>query len=295
MGDAPTHSTPAGDLPGREAVTGGFAAPSSNESRAGLGQAEELQSAHHLLQQQQFAQQYGGAQQHAFASQFDATQPLGPGRPSPYNMNAMMNALPQAHYGRGQYSAGTQRYNSGGLPANASGQMQPAAQYAPSQTALGVGPNQQYYISQQAHMQQYYGAPIAAAPQPGNMSPRTAMSYYSGQMVLGGQQGHPQAAYYYPQGGHFPGQPQGMQPQMVAGQYLSSTTPQTDPRLARQYGGDAASRAVFVQSQEHGQGELPLFAARRDLCANKMHTGAPNDSRSNVVRGPPRKPKQSGG
>jgi len=256
MGDAKPHPTSAGEFPGQDAVTGDFTATTSNESRTDdLGQGQLSPDAQHNLQPQQFTQQYGGAQQHAFASQFDTTQPLGPGRPGPYNMNAMMNALPQAHYGRGQYAVGNQRYSSGGTPLNSAGQMQPTTQFPLAQAAAGGFPNQQFYLPQHTHMQQYYSSPVPASQQHGNMSPRTAISYYSGQMAVNNQQGPPQAVYYYPQATHFHGQPHGMPPQMVAGQYLSSTPPQTDPRSGRHHGGDPAGRTAVTQSQEHGQGE----------------------------------------
>ena len=251
MGDAPPRSSSAGGFPGQEAVTGDFTAPGLNENKAVSGQTQSPPDGHHNFQQQQYPQQYGSAQQHAFASQFDAAQTTAPGRPGPYNMSTMMNALPPAHYGRGQFSTGNQRYNPGGVPATVNGQIQATTQYASGQAALGGLPNQQYYIPQPAQLQHYYG-PMPPGQQHGNMSPRTAMSYYSGQVVMGSQQGHTQTAYYYPQGGHFPGQSPSMQPQMVAGQYLSSTPPQPDPRLPRHHSVDTASRTAFFHSQEQG-------------------------------------------
>ena len=252
MGDAPRRSTPAGEFPGQDGVAGDYASPTPNESRAEYSQSHLPPDAQQHFQQQQFPQQYGVNQQHAFASQFDATQPMGSGRPGPYNMAAMVNALPQAHYGRGQFNAGNQRYNPGGAPANPTGQMQHGSQYAPGQVPLGGLPNQQYYLPQHGHVQQYYGATMAPSQQPGNLSPRTAMNFYSGQMAMNNQQGHPQAGYYYSQGGHFPGQSQTMPPQMVAGQYLSSTPPQSDPRLARHHGGEPGSRSSLVPAHDPG-------------------------------------------
>lgn len=267
MGDVPPQPTSASDYPTQDAIAGSYPGINPLEGQQAFAQgrgAVDLSSTF----PNQFQHPYGP--QHAFSSQFDMSQqPQGPGRSGPYNMSAMAGALPQTNFRPGQYPT-QQRFNASAPPQNVVGQM--PAQYG-AQATINPIPGQQYYMPQHAHLGQFYGTPISPSQQQANMSPRGNVGYYPNQLVLNQQQAHPQTAYYYTQAAHYPGQGQALQGQMIPGQYLASNAAQSDPRLGQSAGSDTSSLA-FSQAHEQRQPST--------------------DSRSSVVRGPPRKPKQSG-
>lgn len=280
MGDDPPRSISAGNHRSQQTVASSF---SGADSGAGAiqtppifspGGAPEGQQVYTTYSQQQPQQQYSSNPQHAFSMQFDMAQSQGAGRGNPYNMNAMNNALPQTNYRQGQqqFQGGAQRYGSqAGVP-------------QPMQYAAGPGgmnpllAQQQYYMAQQAQMgqPQYYAAPVSPSQSHGgNMGGRGTMAYYPGQMMMSAQQ--PQQGYYYPQAVQYQGQ--GMQNQMLGGQYLGTPQSQSDPQYAQQQ--------QQYQQQSVSAGSGPPFVPPSPAEGSE-------DFRSNVVRGPPRKPKQSG-
>src|SRR3569833_80060 len=211
-----------------------------------------------------YAPQFQHYGQQAFSSQFDMAQPQGSARSGPYNMRTMMGALPQANYRQGQ------RFN----PVSASpAVVQPVSQY-PGQAL----PNQQYFVPQNAHMPQYFAAPMSPShpqhaqqqqqqqppppqqqqhpqqqQQQGNLSPRSNMAYYPAQMpFVNPQTAHPSGAYYYPQSSVFPAQGQGMQGQMLAAQYASPAPPHADARHPSYQAGDHPGNS-FPPPQESGR------------------------------------------
>lgn len=215
-------------------------------------------------------QQHYGASPAAFSSQLDMAQAQGPTRNAgPYNMNGLASALPQMNYRPGQYSQGQQRFTPATASPTVAGQV-PMPQYG-VQGTMGAVANQSYYMPQQAQMPQYYATPISPTQQTTNVPPRASVGYYPNPMVMG-QQPQPSGQFYYTQVPPYPGQVQNMQAQMVPGQYMSPSLPPTDRRL--------------VQSQTSDQ----------TLSSNYLlDQGSPTpDGRSGVVRGPPRKPRQSG-
>ncbi|KAK3941831.1 zinc finger CCCH domain-containing protein 45 [Diplogelasinospora grovesii] len=281
MGDIPHQSAATGEFPRQDAPAGALLA----SSIAAPGQAAAdypsaySPSQHHQQQQQHYGT--AGGTQHAFSSQLDMAQPQGPARtgpsgPSgPYNMNAMAGALPQATYNNrsGQYAPGPgqQRFSQPSMPATSMAAQAPVSPYG-VQNAMAPVANQQYYVPQNAHMAQYYPAPLSAQVQQAGMHSRANPGYYPNAPFVS-QQPHPVAHYYYPQAAQFHGQTHMLQGQFLSGQYMPSSTPlQTDPRLP--------------QSQTGEQPSIPAFATEQ----GQVSTG----DRQNVVRGPPRKPRQSG-
>ncbi|KAK0628132.1 YT521-B-like domain-containing protein [Bombardia bombarda] len=216
--------------------------------------------------------QHYDSSQHAFSSQLDMAQTHGHPRTGPYNMNAMANTLPQIPYRPSPYgSRGQPRYNAVTMPSPSMAAQLPVSHFG-AQAAMGLVPTQhpQYYISQQAHMGSFYTAPLSPQTQV-SLSSRPDIAYYSSPVVVG-QQPHPAAQYYYAQPAHFPGQTPQAQAQLMSGQYAAMNAQQTDPRLS--------------QVQSGGQSGNPTFLAKQGSVLA--------DGRQSVVRGPPRKPRQSG-
>jgi len=128
--------------------------------------------------------------------------------------------------------------------------------------------HQGYYVQQQPHMSQFYAGNQLPPSQPqSQMLPRQNMGYYPPQMMMN----QPQANYYYPQPTQYPNTNQAMPPSAVP----------------RQHYHGASTMANGPQQTTKPPNEADLLD----------HSGLPQDSaekRHNAVRGPPRKPKQSG-
>ncbi|KUI54052.1 Zinc finger CCCH domain-containing protein 45 [Cytospora mali] len=199
-------------------------------------------------------------------------QPQAPARPGPYNMAALGNALPHGNYRQGHYHPSQLRYNPSGSTPGMVGQAQAMPQYS-GQSAMGQVPNPAYYMQQQAQMPPYYGTPLSPSQPQSNMSPRANMPYY-GNQLMANPQSHPTMAYYYGQMPQFPPHGQSPHVQGIPPSYMPVPGSQPDSRVGATQGGDNGNTATFVSTQEPTQ--------------------TSSDSRSNVVRGPPRKPLQSG-
>ncbi|KAK8050482.1 hypothetical protein PG994_012212 [Apiospora phragmitis] len=202
----------------------------------------------------------------AFSAQLDMTQPQVNGRAGPYNMGAMANALPQTSY-RPTYTQGAQpRYNTGGPPPGIAHSMPQMAQYG-GHTAVNPMMGQQYYMPPHPQVQQFYGHQLAPSQQAANMSPRHNMAYYPNQIMMNPAQQQLPGGYYYGQPGTYAGQNQAVPGQMMPGQFIPSAPCGASPSGA--------------QDQF---GSMPALGPADEASRN----------RSNVVRGPPRKPRQSG-
>lgn len=214
-------------------------------------------------QGQQYQPQYGPAD-HAFQSQLDMSQPQIGARAGPYNMSSMANALPQQNaYRPNSYGSSPQRYGHAGPSTSVPMQNHANTSFAGPHLPNHI-PSQQYYL-QQNQMSPYYGSGMPPHPQQGpSVSPRGAFPYYPEQVLMGNQQSHAPAAFYYAHAGGFAAA-QGMPP-MMHGQF--------------------ASNNANVRGQAGGGKHGPM---------SPTHSQDPKDTgRSNLVRGPPRKPKQSG-
>ncbi|KXH34081.1 hypothetical protein CSAL01_04424 [Colletotrichum salicis] len=237
-------------------------------------------------------QQYGPPQ-HAFSSQLDMAQQPAAGRPGNFNMNNMANALPQSNMRHGHYVPGgqpqhqQQRFS----PATSSPSMMPqmpqmAPQY-PGQGAMPMG-NPQYYMPQHHQMQHYYTNQLS----PTQQQARPNMGYYPNQMVMN----HPQhnqipQGYYYPPAGHY-SQNQALHNPMVSSQYMGTNTGHSDPIVMPQMPNGIDPSGMNAPSSHRSSGiarPVPVFG--RSITDRTIDVG---DGRSGVVRGPPRKPRQSG-
>lgn len=231
--------------------------------------------------------------QQAYNTQFDMAQPQIPARAGPYNMNALANALPQNNYRQGPYNPSQMRYISTGSSPTMAGTGQHMPQYN-GQPPINQMPNQAYYIQQQPQMPPYYNSPMSPSQSQGNMSPRPNMPYY-GNQVMANHQGHPSVAYYYAQMGPF--QPQGQpQHQGILGAYMAPGGGQHDPRLGAPQGGESVEGLPFSPTQQEvQQGEIsPEDWHVMTTWVLTFCDAGSTDTRSNIVRGPPRKPRQSG-
>ncbi|KAI5866456.1 hypothetical protein GGS23DRAFT_593203 [Durotheca rogersii] len=268
MEDVPPPSAANSEFATMGAVSGTRQGLSRSEGYPPLPQAPG--STNNTVFQNQYPQLYGPSL-HPFSTQLDMTHAQGPSRQGPYSMAAMGNALPLPGYRPG-YNPGQppQRYNPG-----------PTSNILPSipQMAQFAGPPgmaQPYYIAQ---MSPFYNAHLSSPPQhhqavhQTNLSPRHNPNYYSNQVVLNSPQHALPAGYYYPSSNQFPVPHSTIPGQMAPGQFPPSDDTKSDHRGA---------------SPSHGYDQAGgvTGSARSD---NSL------DARSNnVVRGPPRKPRQSG-
>jgi hypothetical protein len=182
-------------------------------------------------------------------------------RTAPFDMSALASAVPHDYY-RPQSYHGAPRYT-------APIQM-PPAQYGPP-GAMGSIPTQQYYAPQHPNMAQYY-QPAILSQSPATIPPRPDVGYYPNPIVLN-QGPHTAAHFYYPSGGPFPGQAPHVPGQPAPGRYRPSATPQyQDPRNRQPQHSGQEVNAAPPSPQDNGV------------------TGG----RQSIVRGPPRKPRQSG-
>ncbi|KAM5356127.1 hypothetical protein ACJ41O_002773 [Fusarium nematophilum] len=208
-------------------------------------------------------QQHPAASEHAFTAQFDMSQlPMG-ARPGPYNMAPMANALPPVTFRPGQYPHATQqRYN----PTSSPPMMQQMPQFAGPQSISIAG--QGYYL-QQAQMAQYYGNSMPQPQAASSIPSRQNMAYYPNQMVMGPQQ----STYYYPHTPQYQTSAHPVPTAIITGHYYSGNPGANDPR-AMQHDQTPEVGGLHPQPLKHGQ------------------DGA--ERRQSAVRGPPRKPRQSG-
>ncbi|KAI1452365.1 hypothetical protein F4805DRAFT_32070 [Annulohypoxylon moriforme] len=224
-------------------------------------------------------QQIYDPSQNAFSGQLEMSHAQGPARQGPYNMTAMAAALPPSGY-RHNYNQGQpqQRYNT----APSSNMIQPMPQIAqfagpPNMAQIGSQP---YYVTQHPQMSSYYNAQYSSpqqqqhqAQQQPNMSPRHNLSYYPNQVMMNQSQ-HPLSAagYYYPPTNQYQPPHSTIQNQMNPGQYILA---------------DGSSNDLRDVSPPHVNDQT-------NMVANSARGDTTTDSRSNIVRGPPRKPRQSG-
>lgn len=257
MGDTPLQQGAPTEFPQQESPAAPCLVSSTTvQSQPGVASSGTLPySPSHALPPQQY-----GIPQHGFTPQLQMAQPQSPPRAGSFDMNAMANALPQPGYVPGPYGRGAQqRYHAVPGPGM-------ATQFA-GQNTMNMMPNQQYYLPQHAHMGHYY---------PGG--------------VVVGQQPHPNPQYYYPQIAHFATQPPSNQPQLVSSQYIPSAVHQPDPRMSPSHPTGQVASPGFVPEQTKGGS----FHHRVIVDNSANSPVVPVEGRPSIVRGPPRKPRQSG-
>ncbi|KAL2263848.1 hypothetical protein VTK26DRAFT_4757 [Humicola hyalothermophila] len=189
----------------------------------------------------------------------------------PMDLSSLANALPQQQQiYRPPYGLNGQRYGSATMS------MPQVQAHFGAPSALGHVPGQQYYIPENTHTSQYYAAPLSHQS-PGALPPRTELSFYPAPLVMS-QAPHTRAPYYYPPA---PAQATSAgQPHPVYGQYGPGHY--NLPILHHQPG------PGFRQAPLNSQG------VSSSPPAEQQENTPPTGSRQNIVRGPPRKPRQSG-
>ncbi|KAI1843365.1 hypothetical protein JX266_010539 [Neoarthrinium moseri] len=265
MGDVPPPSGPPEDHTVSETLK-------SHGPGAVDGQSSHVQttSPHPLAYQSQYQHQLDSPQ-HAFSAQFDMTQPQGGGRggaQGPYNMGAMAQALPQHGFRPSPNSSnnnGQGRYHNGGPSPSVAPQI--AASYG-GQSNMNHLAGQQYYVPQHAHMTPYYSNHLPHSHQQSNMSPRQHMNYYPNQIMMNQAQQQVPTGYYYPHPSQFSTHISPMHGQMMQSHYLPT---------------DSRGQSAGGSQEQAGAGAYAASDTTIDTRAS-----------SNVVRGPPRKPRQSG-
>ncbi|KAI0143610.1 hypothetical protein GGR57DRAFT_518275 [Xylariaceae sp. FL1272] len=224
----------------------------------------------HAAFQAQYQQLYP-TPSNTFSNQFDISQSQGTDRQGPYNMSAMANALPQTAY-RSGYS-GVQQHRYAPSAPSMMPQMMP---FHGQQQHMPQLANQPYYMP--AQIPQYYNTQMpptsqhqahqSSLPPRANMNmgyyPNTGMPNQSQTLVTG---------YYYPPSNHYPVQNASIQSHMQRSQYISPNG----------LSGEFTSTTPALRTSRVG-GLGGEFARNED----------PSGNRSNIVRGPPRKPRQSG-
>ncbi|KAK4165829.1 zinc finger CCCH domain-containing protein 45 [Cladorrhinum sp. PSN259] len=219
--------------------------------------------------------------------------------PGPFDMNGLGNALPQHQqhhqqqpqqhhhhqpgYRAPTYSHSPQRYNTAAMPSPGTGAQTPVSH-------MGPAPNHQYYLAQQVHMAHYYPPPVSP-PQPGSNPPsRADVNYYPGAPMIVNQQHHPGAHYYY-QTAAFPGQGPHVQAQLsMLGQY-AHPHPQHQLQEQQSQQQQPQQQPLAHQHQHHQQQQPSDYGAAHPVPSTNFST---ESRQANVVRGPPRKPRQSG-
>jgi len=234
MGDTPlTRGVPA-EFSQQDTPAGAFQTPQTTVS--GRVPAEHLPTLTPAQPQQQT-----GTPQHAFSSQLDMTQQHVPSRGHPFDLSAMVSALPaQPGYRTGSFGQGQPRYNAIAVAS-------PVSPYG-TQAAMPPVPGQQYYLAQHTHLTHFYPTPLAPHQAQRGLTSRPDMGYY--------QNAAPQ--YYYPQPAHFPGPVPSQPPppaQLVLGQYAAPSPQHVDSRHiipTTQVAGESSGISALV---DHGKSQ----------------------------------------
>ncbi|KAI2473549.1 hypothetical protein F4781DRAFT_137462 [Annulohypoxylon bovei var. microspora] len=274
MEDVPPPSAANNEFATGDVVGGSYQGRAQNDGQPPLPQGANPAS--NPAFQAQYQQLYDPSP-NAFSGQLEMSHAQGQGRQGHYNMTAMAAALPPSGY-RPNYNQGQpqQRYNTA-PSSNMIQPMQQIAQYAgpPNMAQLGGQP---YYVTQHPQMSSYYNAQFSPqqqqhqAPQQPSMSPRHNLNYYSNQVMMNQSQHPLPAGYYYPPSNQYQSPHSNIQNQMAPGQYVLA---------------DGSSNGLRDVSPPHGNDQI-------NMVANSAPGDTSPDTRSNVVRGPPRKPRQSG-
>jgi hypothetical protein len=244
MGDIPQPVGAPNEFTTEDGAINAYPGPTSPSQRLQHAQG-------HLgaYQSAAYSPQNYGTPQHAFSTQLDMAQSQGQGRGGPYNMSAIANALPQQNYRPGQYSQNQQRFG----PQNASPLAVPTPmplQQQQYEGQHGINPlaNQQYYLPQHASgIPQYYPTSMSPPQLQTNASPRPNMQFYPSPVIINPQA--PGSAPFFYQHGQFGVQAQSTPTQVMSSQYLGSTPPQSDPRLAAALPSDHYGISAYAQDR----------------------------------------------
>lgn len=214
---------------------------------------------------------------HAVKPQVDMTQsPVQ--RQGPYNMGPMAHSLPQVPFRHGQYPyPNQQRYQMSNSP--------PVMQHVPQFMGPQVPVQNQGYYIQQPQMVQYYGGHMPQSQAGAAVSARQNMAYYPNQMMMNQQS----SAYYYPPTSQYVHSTHPMTNTMMPSQFMSPIPSANDTRNAFQSTPNTPGNLSSPPSQEQNS-SWKQSLIKSDL----RHTPDDVEKRQSAVRGPPRKPRQSG-
>lgn len=254
--------------------------PPARESDQAIPEHE----AHYPQQQQSNTSQ---PSQHPFAAQLDLRQSPPGGRPDSYNMASMVNSLPNSGFRPGQFPHGNQqRYN----PPSSSPmlhQMPQMAQQFAGHPSMPMA-TQAYYVQQPPLAHYYTGGQLSPTQAQSTMPLRQNMAYYANPMMINPQQ----PTYYYPSPNQFATQTQAMPNNAMAGQYMIGNPTMNDPRALNHL---AENSSVHPQPlHKPSQGERRKEKRRNTTTWAETNLVDGIERRHSTVRGPPRKPKQSG-
>ncbi|KAL2020167.1 hypothetical protein VTK56DRAFT_8691 [Thermocarpiscus australiensis] len=264
MGEKPLPSSAPSELPLQDAPTGGLSASiHAGPVRLNGNYPSVFSPPHSRQQQSQTADS-----QNAFASQLEMAYQQ---RTGPFDLRGMANALPQQSHPTQPYGQGQQRYNTTTASSPATAAQVPVPRFGAPTTPMGPVPGQQYYVPQHALMAPYYATPMPPRL-PAAMPSRADLSYYQNHMFVG-QPPHPGPHYYYAPASVCPGQLPHPQGQPIIGPF--------EPPSVQQHPG---TRLRNLQSDNQEANSM----------SPERQGEVPTNSRQSIVRGPPRKPRQSG-
>ena len=209
-------------------------------------------------------------------------------------MGTMTSSLPAMPYRLAPYTqAQPQSYNAiAGPSSNITNQMAMTPYGSQGNTSAWIGHQQHWFTPQHIgsqHTGQYYGHPISPSPQV-SLPHRPEYGYHTNGVFVG-QQPHLNAHYYYPPGGSFAGQAPQAHGQTVPEHYATPGAQLGATRSVQpQYGAQVASNSDSVGQTNGMLMFAHVFVERlfSDCAIGSL------DGRHSLVRGPPRKPKQSG-
>lgn len=282
MGETPLQSSAPAEFPRQDHPAG--PPPVSGSIPAGHSAADYPHAFPPAHPRPQHDQPTG--EQHAFMSQLDMADQQ---RTGPFDMNALASALPQQPYRAHVYGQSPQRYNMVTMPSPGPATQIPVTQFrTPSTTGHIQG--QPYYVPQHPHMPSFYPTPLSPQP-PAAMPSRPDLGYYPNSVFVN-QTPQPGAHFYYTSPAPFPGHIPHVHGQIAPGHYGPQSLPQPfgpGPQQSQTSGQDAGLVASPGQ-QGNSQHFNPMASTGR---GTNFSTVSP-ESRQNIVRGPPRKPRQSG-
>ncbi|KAI0429292.1 YT521-B-like domain-containing protein [Xylaria sp. FL1042] len=226
--------------------------------------------------QGQYQQMYAPSS-NPFSSQLELPLAQGSSRQGPYDMSAMANALPHSGYRPG-YSSGQpqQQQHQHQRYAPAGPNIIPQMVHYPGQPHMSQLTSQQYYLPQHQQIQPYFNAQMSPNAQQqqqyqlGSLRGSMGIGYYTN--VMTNQSQVPVPGYYYPPSNQFSGQNPSIQTHIAQPQFFMPD-------------GSSGDRRVSSPLQRNNNLEaLGGFVPGEELTRN----------RTGIVRGPPRKPRQSG-
>ncbi|KAF2973079.1 hypothetical protein GQX73_g653 [Xylaria multiplex] len=216
-------------------------------------------------------QQFYAPPSNTFSNQLEMPLAHGSNRQGPYDMSAMTNALPQSGYRPGYSNAQHhQRYTPAGP------NVIPQMIHFPGQPQVLQLANQQYYISQHQQVQQYFNTQIPPSSQQqqhqlGSLRGGMNIGYYTNP-TMPNQPQVPAPGYYYSPSNQFSAQHPTIHNHLGQSQYFVPDGPSGGPRES-----PPLQRSSNMNS-------LGGFLPSEEMAGNRPST----------VRGPPRKPRQSG-